>query len=76
MDPEVIIKAFEGLEYNATCGKVLMRACDQQMLQPLFLSKIEAKSDFFPFPFNGKPVVIPREAAAVPPAETGNPRCK
>ena len=66
LDPEAIIKAWEGLEYSGTCGRYLMRACDHQMLQPLFLSKIEAKSDFFPFPFNGKPVVIPREVAAVP----------
>ena len=76
LDPEAIIKAWEGLEYNATCGRYLMRACDHQMLQPLFLSKIEAQSEFFSFPFNGKPVVIPREVAAVPPGETGNPRCK
>lgn len=76
LDPEAIIKAWEGLEYTGLCGKVLMRACDHQALQPLLFSQIEAKSDLFSFPFNGRPVVIPREKATVPPAETGNPRCK
>jgi branched-chain amino acid transport system substrate-binding protein len=76
LEPEAIIKAWENMEYDGVTGRVLMRGCDHQLVQPLFFSEIVAKSDFYPFPYNGKPAVIPREKAAVPPAETGNPRCK
>lgn len=76
IDPEAVIKAWEGMEYEGLMGKMTMRACDHQTLQPFLLAEIQAKSEFYPFPFPGKPTVIPAERVAVPPQETGNPRCK
>ena len=76
IDPEAVIKAWEGMEYEGVMGKMTMRACDHQTLQPLIISEIQAKSDFYPFPFLGKPTMIPAERIAIPPNETGNPRCK
>jgi branched-chain amino acid transport system substrate-binding protein len=76
IDPEAVIKAWEGMEYEGVMGKMTMRACDHQTLQPLIISEIQAKSAFYPFPFLGKPVMVPAERIAIPPNETGNPRCK
>jgi len=76
IDPEAVIKAWEGMEYEGVMGKMTMRACDHQTLQPLIISEIQAKSDFYPFPYLGKPGMIPAERIAIPPNETGNPRCK
>jgi branched-chain amino acid transport system substrate-binding protein len=76
IDPEAVIKAWEGMEYEGVMGKMTMRACDHQTLQPLIISEIQAKSEFYPFPYLGKPVIIPAERVALPPNETGNPRCK
>jgi len=76
IDPEAVIKAWEGMEYEGVRGKNTMRACDHQNLAPLMLSEIQAKSEFFSFPYLGKPVIIPAEKIAIPPKETGNPRCQ
>lgn len=75
-DADAIIKAWEGMEYNTPWGKVTMRACDHQMLSPGVAAVIEPKSEYFDFPYIGKPVFIPAEELTVPPSETGNPRCK
>lgn len=75
-DAEKIIAAWEGMEYNVPWGKVTMRKCDHQMITPGVAGVIQAKSEFFDFPYVGKPAIIPAEAITVPPAETGNPRCK
>ena len=76
IDPKAVIKVWEGMEFEGIVGKNTMRACDHQNLAPLMLAEIQAKSDFFPFPYLGKPVIIPAEKIAIPPEETGNPRCK
>jgi hypothetical protein len=68
--------AMETVAIDSIKGHVAMRACDHQTLQPLIISEIQAKSDFYPFPFLGKPGMIPAERIAIPPNETGNPRCK
>lgn len=75
-DAEKIIKAWEGASYTMPWGKVTMRACDHQMITPGVAAVIQPKSEFFPFPYIGKAIVIPEEELTVPPAETGNPRCK
>jgi len=75
-DPEAIIKAWEGMEYNSLVGKQIMRACDHQIMMPGPIAEIQAKSAMFPFPFAGTPVMIPMDKVAVPIKETGNPRCK
>jgi branched-chain amino acid transport system substrate-binding protein len=76
LDPEAIIKAWEGMEYEGLIGKITMRACDHQTLQPLVLSEIQAKSEFYPFPYAGKPFIVPAEKVMLLPHETGNPRCQ
>jgi branched-chain amino acid transport system substrate-binding protein len=76
-DAEKIIKAWEGAEFEMPWGKVTMRACDHQMITPGVAAVVQAKSKFFPgLPYVGKPFIIPADAITVPPAETGNPRCK
>lgn len=75
-DAEKIIKAWEGMTYNMPWGQVKMRECDHQMITPGVAGVIEAKSEFFDFPYIGKPVIIPAEEITVPPDQTGNPRCK
>jgi branched-chain amino acid transport system substrate-binding protein len=75
-DAQAVIKAWEGMEHNGLVGKQIMRACDHQILMPGPIAEIQARSMLFPFPFPGKPVMIPMDKVAVPPSETGNPRCK
>jgi branched-chain amino acid transport system substrate-binding protein len=75
-DAEAVIKAWEGMEYIGLVGKQIMRACDHQVLMPGPVAEIQAKSTLFPFPFPGRPVIIPMDKVAVPLKETGNPRCK
>ncbi len=74
-EPEAIIKAWEGMEYNSLVGKQIMRACDHQIMMPGPIAEIQAKSSLFPFPFAGPPVMIPMDKVAVPIKETGNTRC-
>jgi branched-chain amino acid transport system substrate-binding protein len=75
-DAEAVIKAWEGMEHDGLVGKQIMRACDHQILMPAPIAEIRARSTLFPFPFPGKPVMIPINKVEVPPSETGNPRCK
>ncbi len=76
VDSEKIIRTWEGMQYEQPWGKVTMRACDHQMMTPIKVARIESKNEFFSFPYTGKPVIIPEEEVTVPPAQTGNPRCK
>ena len=75
-DAAAVIKAWEGMEYDSLIGKQTMRACDHQIMMPGPIAEIQAKSTMFPFPFAGTPVMIPLEKVAIPPKETGNPRCQ
>lgn len=74
-DSEAVIKAFEGMESDSVYGKVVMRACDHQLIRPAFIAEIQAKSTFYPHPFAGTPVMIPRDKVAIPISEAENPRC-
>jgi len=74
-DPEAVIKAWEGMEYNSLVGKQIMRACDHQIMMPGPIGEIQAKSRIFPFPFPDNPIMIPLDKVAVSLRETGNPRC-
>ena len=74
---EDVIKAWEGLSYDAPVGRMTMRACDHQVITPISVGEISAgPGPFYKFPFVATPIIIPAEKAAVPPEETGNPRCK
>jgi branched-chain amino acid transport system substrate-binding protein len=74
-DPEAVIKAWEGMEYNSLIGRQIMRPCDHQIMMPGPIGEIQAKSRIFPFPFPDNPIMIPLDKVAVPLRETGNPRC-
>jgi branched-chain amino acid transport system substrate-binding protein len=72
-----IIKAWEGMSYDALVGRMVMRPCDHQVITPVSVAEIlPGPGVYYKFPFVGKPTMVPAEKAAVPPAETGNPRCK
>lgn len=74
-DADAVIKAWEGMEYEGLMGKMVMRACDHQVLMAGPIGEIQGKSTLFPFPFAGTPTMVPLEKVAEPPRETGNPRC-
>ncbi len=74
---EDVIKAWEGLSFDAPVGRMTMRPCDHQVITPISVREIaKGPGPFYKFPFVGTPLIIPAEKAAVPPGETGNPRCK
>ncbi len=75
-DADKIIKVWEGMSFGMPWGRVTMRACDHQIITPVKAALIERDNQFFPFPYTGKPIVIPEEEVTVPPADTGNVRCK
>ncbi|MCJ7493136.1 MAG: ABC transporter substrate-binding protein [Deltaproteobacteria bacterium] len=72
-----VIKAWEGMSYDALVGRMTMRACDHQVMTPISVAEVlPGPGPYYKFPFVGKPNMIPADKGAVPPAETGNPRCK
>ena len=74
---EDVIKAWEGMSYDGLVGRMSMRACDHQVVTPISVAEIlPGPGAYYKFPFVGKPNMIPAEKGAIPPAETGNPRCK
>jgi len=77
VDAEEVIKAWEGLEMKSIVGPLVMRACDHQVITPISVAEVrKGPGEYYQFPFVGKPTVIAPEKGAVPPGETGNPRCK
>ena len=77
VDVEEVIKAWEGLEMKSIVGPLVMRACDHQVITPISVAEVrKGPGEYYQFPFVGKPTVIAPEKGAVPPGETGNPRCK
>ncbi len=73
LDPEAIIKAWEGMKYRISTGDSVMRACDHQIILPMFVAD---KNPLYPFPWLGKAMAIPAEEAAIPATADYNPRCK
>jgi ABC-type branched-subunit amino acid transport system substrate-binding protein len=82
LDPEKIIKAWEGMQFEYPQGKVTMRACDHQLIAPMSIFKVvkvPAKDKFFNVPYYiSKPVItFTGEETAIPMNAPGyNPRCK
>ena len=79
VDADKIIPAWEGMKFEGLAGEITMRPCDHQVQTPGFIGimqKDHAFKNVLDFPFLGDPITIPTEKFAVPPAETGNPRCK
>jgi branched-chain amino acid transport system substrate-binding protein len=75
---EDIIKSWEGLSYDSPMGRMTMRSCDHNVMTPIPVAEIlPGPGQFYKFPYVGKPItIISAEKGAVPPEETGNPRCK
>jgi ABC-type branched-subunit amino acid transport system substrate-binding protein len=69
--------ALEGLHYASIAGSLVVRACDHQIQIGQAIGPVEATgSQFYSFPFISKTQIAPIDIIAVPPQETGNPRCQ
>jgi branched-chain amino acid transport system substrate-binding protein len=71
LDIPTIIKTWEGMRWEGITGPMVMRAEDHQVMLPIPVAEIVKTSEFYPFPYVGKPDIIPLEKTAVPLAETG-----
>ena len=82
LDPDAIIKTWEGMEFEYLQGKVRMRACDHQLIAPMSIFKIvrvPQNEKFFDLPYYiSKPVMtFTGEETSIPTNTPGyNPRCK
>jgi branched-chain amino acid transport system substrate-binding protein len=79
IDADKVVQAWEGMSFEGLAGKMTMRACDHQIQAPGVVGMIQKDHAFrniLDFPLPGTVVVIPAVQIAVPPEETGNPRCK
>ena len=75
-DFDRVVKAAEGLQYASVAGPLTIRACDHQVQIGQATGEVVATNNNpYPFPFIGPAYIAPISAIAVPPADTGNPRC-
>jgi branched-chain amino acid transport system substrate-binding protein len=75
-DFDKVEKALEGLHYASIAGPLTIRPCDHQVqIGQATGQVVPADGKFYSFPFSGPALIAPIDAIAVPPAETGNPRC-
>jgi branched-chain amino acid transport system substrate-binding protein len=83
LEPDRLIRAWEGARLKTAWGEVEMRACDHQMQTRGFVAeiveaeKIPSAIRYFgtEFPYIGSATQIARQELTVPPKETGNRRC-
>ncbi|MCF8031921.1 MAG: ABC transporter substrate-binding protein [Desulfarculaceae bacterium] len=66
-----VIKAWEGLTYDGPAGKWVMRACDHQTQQPIWIAPVVAKSPYFKHAYVGEAGMVPASKVDVPCAQTG-----
>jgi branched-chain amino acid transport system substrate-binding protein len=86
LDPEKIIRTFEGFKYDSAVGPFTMRACDHQTLTPIFVGLIEGGPNPYyngsirpevKFPWEGPDIVtVPAQEVALPATPSYNERCK
>ena len=80
LDSEKIINAWEGMRFTSLSGeKIYMRACDHQLMLPMFVARIKAGRNRYirNAPYLGKPYAkISIEDTAIPLTPDYNPRCK
>jgi hypothetical protein len=70
------VKTAEGLQYTSIAGPLTIRACDHQVQIGQATGEVVPTTNTpYPFPFIGPAYTAPISAIAVPPAQTGNPRC-
>jgi branched-chain amino acid transport system substrate-binding protein len=71
-----IEKVLEGLQYTSVAGPLTIRACDHQVQIGQATGEVEPTTGkLYNFPFIGTALIAPINVIAVPPAQTGNPRC-
>ncbi len=78
-EADKLIKAMEGMTSEGTGGKITMRACDHQAQMDGWVAVVKTDhpyKEIVKSPFLGEATRMPVEKISVPPAETGNPRCK
>jgi branched-chain amino acid transport system substrate-binding protein len=66
-----VIKAWEGLKFHGPAGTWIMRACDHQAQQPIWIAPIVAKNPFFKHAYVGRAKMVSPNKIAVPCAQTG-----
>lgn len=80
LDSEKIINAWEGMRFTSLNGeKIYMRACDHQLMLPMFVARIQAGKNRYisNAPYLGKPYAkISIEDTAIPLTPDYNSRCK
>lgn len=85
VDPEKVIEAFEGFQYNSAVGLWTMRKCDHQVILPMYGGVTVAGSNPFyngsirpevKFPWEGPNIeMFPPDKVALPATRDYNPRC-
>ena len=85
LDPEKIIETLEGFRYESAVGPLEMRACDHQVLLPMFGGEMKVgKNAYFngsirtdvDFPWESEIMTFSPESVAFDATEDYNPRCK
>jgi branched-chain amino acid transport system substrate-binding protein len=78
LDAEKIIKAYEGFQWKSPTGQWTMRACDHQVLLPMFGGMIEGgPNPYYKFPWAGPKVeMFPVEKVSLPATKEYNARCQ
>ena len=66
-----VIKAWEGLSYDGPAGTWTMRACDHQVLMPMWTATVVAKNPFFKHAYVGPATMVPSDKVQVPCKDTG-----
>lgn len=75
-DFDKVEHALEGFHEDSIAGPLTVRACDHQVqIEQTAAKVVPANHRFYDFPFLGAAIATPLSAIAVPPKDTGNPRC-
>ena len=76
LDTAKFTEAFEGFEFDTPVGKWRMRACDHQVILPMFGGVVEKENPYFKFPWLGSDILkFEAEKAAIPATKEYNERC-
>jgi branched-chain amino acid transport system substrate-binding protein len=85
LDPEKVIEAFEGFQYNTPVGLWTMRKCDHQVIVPMYGLVMESQNPYFDgsirpeikFPWVGPNIeMFPAEKVNIAATPDYNPRCR
>ncbi|MBU2550177.1 MAG: ABC transporter substrate-binding protein [Proteobacteria bacterium] len=85
VDPAKFIPVFEGFKYQTPVGEWIMRACDHQVMLPMFGGVVEAGDNPYfngsidpkvKFPWMNKVTTFTPDTTTIPATPDYNPRCK